>query len=208
MCPNPHSEGLVRGRGTRWRPLVSPAGSSLISCSVATHGSALAFPHWHWGFSSVAVAACSVWGAGMAGVHWGAVQWSVQPHSCAPWQQDRDTVPPELDTANAPPLGCSLITSPPLPATFPGLQPCELSCTLRHDHTGQLGRAAKSGRGMGTSSLHRGCFRKWKGSGLSTSFPLSFPPIPCNLWGSAPINPHPLSPKAHDPSPAGAKRGL
>lgn len=144
MCPNSHSEGLVRGRGARWRPLVSPAGSTLISFSVATHSSALAFPCWHWGFFSMAAAACTAWGwlecTGVYPATLGAVQCSVQSHGCALWEQDRDTVPPEQDTATVPPLGCSLVTSPPLPASFLCSSPMPVLHPLTNPH-----RAAREG---------------------------------------------------------------
>lgn len=55
MCPNQHSEDLVRGGGRRWKPSVSPGGSLLISfvhsgCA-ATRCCRLASPHHpapHW----------------------------------------------------------------------------------------------------------------------------------------------------------------
>lgn len=122
MCPNSHSEGLVRGRGTRWRPLVSPAGSTLISFSAAPHSSALAFPLLALGLflhGSCCLHCMGSWDGGALV----SVQWSLQSHGCAPREQDRDTVPPERDTATMPPRGSRLVTSPPLPATFPVLQP-------------------------------------------------------------------------------------
>lgn len=193
MCPNSHSEGLVQGRGTRWRPLVSPAGSTLISFSVATHGSALAFPRWHWGFSSMAAAACTAWG------------WLECTGGCAmlcpvPW----------LCSLGAGQARCATRTGhsycatsgmqpghqPSSPSHCPALQPRDCPAPPKMA-TRQLGRAARSGRRMGVSSLRQGCFRKWKvSSGLSSSFPPSFPPIPCSLWGSAPMNPPTVSPKA------------
>lgn len=96
----------------------------------------------------------------------------------------------------------ALLSQPPFPCSGPVtvLPPLTWPCRA-------AGEGSKSGRGMGVSSLHQGCFRKWKGSGLSTSFPPSFPPIPCSLWGSVCINPQTLSPKAHDPEHCWCQEG-
>lgn len=184
MCPNSSSGGLVRDRGSWWRLSVSPAGSTLISFSVATHISALAFlpgtgacPPWQ-----LLPALPGKWEGWSA---LGSVPWSVQSQAVLSGSrtatlchQNRTQPPCHLwDAAWSPALLSQPLFLCSSPVTV--LQPL----TWPHRAAGE---AARSGAGVGVSSLHRSCFRKWKCPGLSTSFPPRFPPIPCSPWGSAP----------------------